>query len=136
MLNFSVERDPSSQVERNGWPMANDDSKLSLRFLSPALSSSCPSGRTRYAFDSLSVSFLEAPLSLVFLLLVKFVTHRQISRKGVKKKKNNEGCIFQVRDFLVASSLVSTTEQLRLLSKKNALIYFFRVNFFLQIYCF
>lgn len=29
LLNFSVERDPSSQVERNGWPMANDDSKLS-----------------------------------------------------------------------------------------------------------
>lgn len=110
MLNFSVERDPSSQVERNGWPMANDDSKLSP-FASPLSSLRHPShppvpGALPIPFLSDSVSFLKALLSLVFFFLVKFVTHRQFSLGKGLKKRDNKGCIFQVRDFSAVSSLV------------------------------
>lgn len=111
MLNFSVERDPSSQVERNGWPMTNDDSKLSP-FASPPLlpSSSKPPAGTRCASDSLSLRFCLLFKSSSF---PRFLFSRKVrdspavlSRKGVKKKRDNKGCIFQVRDFSAVSSLV------------------------------
>lgn len=95
MLNFSVERDPSSQVERNGWPMANDDSKLPLRpvfSLSAALPPAVPPSSSRRSYP---VRF-RFPFCLLFKSpsFPRFPLSRKVrdspadfSRKGVKKKQ-------------------------------------------------
>lgn len=59
MLNFSVERKSLFQVERNGWPMANDDAASFFRFR--GFLSSFPFVDF---FGTLSASFLRSPSPL------------------------------------------------------------------------
>lgn len=92
-----------------------------------------PSSYPRCASDSLSVSFLKAPLSLVYFFLVKFVTHWQsFLEKGVKKR-DTKGYIFQVRNFSVSS--LGRLNSFVIISGKYANLSFFKsfISLFLDL---